>query len=162
MTAMPKVGAVAPDFCLPDQDEQEICLHDLRGQWVVLYFYPKDNTSGCTLEAVEFTRHLDAFAARNATVIGVSPDSPRSHRRFREKHNLQVRLLSDPEHRVLEQYGVWQKKRRYGREYWGVVRTTFLIDPDGRIAWVWPNVRVKGHVEAVLAKLAELQAERRH
>lgn len=157
MSTLPEVGSPAPDFCLPDQDGQEVCLHDLRGRWVVLYFYPKDNTSGCTLEAIQFTQHLDAFEARGATVIGVSPDPPQSHRRFAEKHGLRVRLLSDPEHRVLEQYGVWQKKQRFGREYWGVVRTTFLIDPEGRIAWVWPNVKVQGHAEEVLAKLTALQ-----
>lgn len=157
MSALPEVGSLAPDFCLPDQDGQEVCLHDLRGRWVVLYFYPKDNTSGCTLEAIQFTQHLDAFQERGATVIGVSPDPPPTHRRFAEKHNLRVRLLSDPEHRVLEQYGVWQKKRRYGKEYWGVARTTFLIDPEGRIAWVWPNVKVQGHAEEVLSTLIALQ-----
>ncbi len=157
MSARPNVGDPAPDFCLPNQDDAQVCLHDLRGRWVVLYFYPKDNTSGCTREAVDFTQHLEAFAERNAVVLGVSPDSTRSHRNFAQKHGLRVTLLSDPEHKVLEAYGVWQKKRMYGREYWGVVRTTFLIDPEGRIAWVWPNVKVKGHVEAVLAKLTELQ-----
>ncbi len=158
MSALPSVGDLAPDFCLPDQNEEEVCLHHLRGQWVVLYFYPRDNTSGCTREAVDFTRHLDAFAAHNAVVLGVSPDSPRSHRNFAQKHHLRVRLLSDPEREVLTRYGVWQKKRLYGRESWGVVRTTFLIDPEGKIAWVWPRVKVQGHAEAVLAKLQELQA----
>ena len=157
MSARPNVGDPAPDFCLPNQDDAQVCLHDLRGRWVVLYFYPKDNTSGCTREAVDFTQHLEAFAERNAVVLGVSPDSTRSHRNFAQKHGLRVTLLSDPERKVLEAYGVWQKKRMYGREYWGVVRTTFLIDPEGRIAWVWPNVKVKGHAEAVLAKLMELQ-----
>ncbi len=152
-----KVGQPAPDFCLPDQDGQEVCLHHLRGAWVVLYFYPKDNTSGCTREAVDFTQHLDEFQRLGAVVLGVSPDSVQSHRRFREKHGLRVRLLSDPDHQVLDMYGVWQLKRMYGREYWGVVRTTVLIAPDGRIAWVWPKVKVKGHVDAVLQKLRELQ-----
>jgi len=158
MSDMPAVGTEAPDFCLPDQDEQPVCLRDFRGRWVVLYFYPKDNTSGCTREAVDFTQHLDAFAAHDAVVLGVSPDSPRSHRHFAQKHQLRVRLLSDPDHEVLQRYGVWQKKRMYGREYWGVVRTTFLIDPQGRIAWVWPKVKVQGHAEAVLNKLRELQS----
>lgn len=154
-----EVGQPAPDFCLPNQDDEEVCLRDLRGKWVVLYFYPKDNTSGCTREAVDFTEHLDAFRARNAIILGVSPDSTRSHRNFCNKHNLKITLLSDPEHSVLEAYGVWQLKRMYGREYWGVVRTTYLINPEGKIAWVWPKVKVKGHVEAVLQKLSELQSE---
>ncbi len=154
---IPQVGAEAPDFCLPSDEGQEVCLHDLRGRWVVLYFYPKDNTSGCTREAVDFSTHLADFEALGAVILGVSPDSVQSHRRFREKHGLRVTLLSDPEHRVLEAYAAWGPKKRYGREYYGVIRSTFLIDPEGRIAWVWPNVRVKGHVEAVLKKLRELQ-----
>ncbi len=152
-----EVGQEAPDFCLPNQDEEQVCLRDLRGKWVVLYFYPKDNTSGCTREAVDFTTHLDAFRERGAVILGVSPDSTRSHRNFCNKHNLKITLLSDPEHKVLEAYGVWQLKKMYGREYYGVVRTTFLIDPEGKIAWIWPRVKVKGHVEAVLQKLLELQ-----
>ena len=158
---VPEVGAEAPDFCLPDQDGNEVCLHDLRGRWVVLYFYPKDNTSGCTREAVDFSTHLDDFTARGAVILGVSPDSVQSHQKFRQKHELRVTLLSDPEHQVLEAYGAWGKKKMYGREYWGVIRSTFLIDPEGRIAAVWPKVKVKGHVEDVLATLARLQEERR-
>ncbi len=151
-----KVGDKAPDFCLPDKDGNEVCLKDFRGKWVVLYFYPKDNTSGCTKEAVEFTEHLDEFASLNAVVFGVSKDSVKSHKNFAEKHGLKVTLLSDPEHKVIEQYGAWKLKKRYGREYYGTQRSTFLIDPDGVIRHIWPNVRVKGHVEAVLEKLKEL------
>ncbi len=151
-----KVGDKAPDFCLPDKDGNEVCLKDFRGKWVVLYFYPKDNTSGCTKEAVEFTEHLDEFASLNAVVLGVSKDSVKSHKNFAEKHGLKVTLLSDPEHKVIEQYGAWKLKKRYGREYYGTQRSTFLIDPDGVIRHIWPNVRVKGHVEAVLKKLKEL------
>lgn len=151
-----KVGDKAPDFCLPDKDGNEVCLKDFRGKWVVLYFYPKDNTSGCTKEAVEFTEHLDEFASLNAVVLGVSKDSVKSHKNFAEKHGLKVTLLSDPEHKVIEQYGAWKLKKRYGREYYGTQRSTFLIDPDGVIRHIWPNVRVKGHVEAVLEKLKEL------
>ncbi len=153
------VGEQAPDFCLPNQDDEIVCLRDLRGKWVVLYFYPKDNTSGCTREAVDFTQHLDEFERLNAVVIGVSPDSTRSHRRFQEKHGLRVTLLSDPEHNVLEKYGVWQLKRMYGREYWGVVRSTFLIDPEGKIVRIWPKVKVAGHTEDVLQTLKEQQGE---
>ncbi len=151
-----KVGDKAPDFCLPDKDGNEVCLKDFRGKWVVLYFYPKDNTSGCTKEAVDFTEHLDEFASLNAVVLGVSKDSVKSHKNFAEKHGLKVTLLSDPEHKVIEQYGAWKLKKRYGREYYGTQRSTFLIDPDGVIRHIWPNVRVKGHVEAVLEKLKEL------
>ena len=154
---VPNVGEPAPDFCLPNQDEDTVCLRDLKGKWVVLYFYPKDNTSGCTREAVDFTTHLDAFRERNAVILGVSPDSTRSHRNFCNKHNLKITLLSDPEHKVIEAYGAWQLKKMYGREYYGVMRSTFLIDPEGKIAWVWPQVKVKGHVEEVLDKLVELQ-----
>ncbi len=151
-----KVGDKAPDFCLPDKDGNEVCLKDFRGKWVVLYFYPKDNTSGCTKEAIDFTEHLDEFASLNAVVLGVSKDSVKSHKNFAEKHGLKVTLLSDPEHKVIEQYGAWKLKKRYGREYYGTQRSTFLIDPDGVIRHIWPNVRVKGHVEAVLEKLKEL------
>ncbi len=152
---IPQPGEMAPDFCLPSDEDREVCLHDLRGKWVVLYFYPKDNTSGCTREAVDFSQALEEFDKLGAVILGVSPDSVQSHRRFREKHNLRVTLLSDPEHRVLEAYGAWGLKKRYGREYYGVIRSTFLIDPEGRIVRVWPNVRVKGHVEDVLSTLRE-------
>lgn len=152
-----EIGKKAPDFCLPDQNNKEVCLEDFRGKWVILYFYPKDNTSGCTREAIDFTEHLDEINSLNAVVLGVSPDSVKSHVRFREKHGLKVTLLSDPEHEVLETYGAWQLKKMYGREYYGVVRSTFLIDPEGKIALTWPKVKVKGHVEAVIEKLKELQ-----
>lgn len=157
---MPSVGAEAPVFCLPDQDGREVCLRALRGKWVVLYFYPKDQTSGCTLEAQDFTRHLEEFEQRNAVVLGVSPDSVESHRRFREKQKLRVTLLSDPERKVIQAYGAWGKKRMAGQEYFGVIRSTFLIDPKGKIAAHWPKVRVKGHVEEVLQTLRRLQGER--
>ena len=152
-----EIGKKAPDFCLPDQDSNEVCLEDFRGKWIILYFYPKDNTSGCTREAIDFTEHLDEINSLNAVVLGVSPDSVKSHVRFREKHGLKVTLLSDPEHKVLETYGAWQLKKMYGREYYGVVRSTFLIDPEGKIAFIWPKVKVKGHVEAVIEKLKEFQ-----
>ncbi len=154
-----KVGDPAPDFCLPDQDGNEVCLKDLRGKWVILYFYPKDNTSGCTKEAIGFTEHLEEIESLGAVVLGVSPDSVKSHVKFREKHNLKVTLLSDPEHKVLETYGAWQLKKMYGREYYGVVRSTYLIDPEGKIAYIWPKVKVKGHVEAVIEKLKELKGD---
>lgn len=151
------VGEQAPDFCLPNQDGKEICLKDFRGKWVILYFYPKDNTPGCTLEAKDFTNHLEEFQKLDAVVLGVSKDSVKSHKRFIEKHGLKITLLSDPEHKVIESYGAWGVKKRYGKEYYGTIRSTFIIDPEGKIAAVWYNVRVKGHVEEVKKKLEELK-----
>ena len=156
---MPDIGEKAPEFCLPNQDSEEVCLRDLQGSWVVLYFYPKDNTPGCTTEALDFTAHLGDFQALGATVLGVSPDSVRKHQNFIAKKELKVTLLADEEKEVCQAYGVWQLKKNYGREYMGVVRSTFLIDPDGKIAEKWEKVRVKGHVEEVLNKLRELVGE---
>jgi peroxiredoxin Q/BCP len=152
-----ETGAEAPGFCLPNQNGDKVCLENLRGRWVVLYFYPKDNTKGCTLEAIDFTRNKNRIEGMEATVLGVSPDSVKRHQGFCNKHSLTITLLSDPEHDVLEAYGVWQLKRMYGKEYQGVVRSTFLIDPEGRIAHIWTRVKVADHVDAVIAKLAELQ-----
>ncbi len=154
--SLPETGQKAPDFQLPDADGVPVSLADFAGRWLVLYFYPKDNTSGCTAEALDFTAHEADFRALGAAVIGVSPDSCQSHRKFIDGKKLKVQLLSDPDHRVLEAYRVWQKKKMYGREYMGVVRSTFIIDPQGVIRHVWPKVKVKGHVEEVLAKLREL------
>ena len=153
---MPNVGEKAPEFCLPNQDNEEVCLRDLAGSWVVLYFYPKDNTPGCTTEALDFSAHLPEFEALGATVLGVSPDSVKKHQNFIAKKELKVTLLADEEKEVCQAYGVWQLKKNYGREYMGVVRSTFLIDPDGVIREKWEKVRVKGHVEAVLNRLREL------
>lgn len=147
----------APVFCLPDQSGREVCLEEFRGRWVVLYFYPRDNTKGCTLEALDFTESMGEFEEFNAVVLGVSPDSVESHERFCERHGLGITLLSDPAHEVLERYGVWQLKKRYGREFHGVVRSTFIIDPEGQIVHEWRGVRVKGHVEEVKRRLSELR-----
>lgn len=152
-----KKGDLAPEFCLPDKDNREVCLHDFKGTWIVLYFYPRDNTSGCTREALDFSAARDDLEHLNAVVLGVSADSVESHRKFEEKHNLRVRLLSDIEHTVLARYGAWQLKKLYGKEFWGTVRSTVLIGPDGVIAHFWPKVQVKGHVETVKQKLDELQ-----
>ena len=152
------VGDRAPDFCLPNQNDQEVCLSDLSGKWVVLYFYPKDNTSGCTREAVDFTSHIENFEEMGAVVIGISPDSTKSHRSFIEKKELKLQLLSDGKHEVLEKYGVWQLKKMYGKEYMGVVRSTFLLNPNGEVAHVWRKVRVKGHVDEVLETLKKLKS----
>jgi peroxiredoxin Q/BCP len=152
-----KEGMEAPEFCLRDANEREHCLKDFAGKWVVLYFYPKDNTSGCTKEAVGFTEKKAEFEKLGAEIIGISPDSPKSHGRFIEKHDLKILLLSDPEREVLKKYGVWQKKKMYGREYMGVIRNTFLIDPKGKIAAIWRKVKVKGHIDEVLDKLKSMQ-----
>ncbi|MDD1665742.1 MAG: peroxiredoxin [Methanomicrobiales archaeon] len=145
----PDIGRTAPDFCLPDADRKEICLGSFRGRWVVLYFYPRDNTPGCTLEAIQFSRALEEFAGLGAQVIGVSTDSPESHEKFTEKHQLTVLLLSDPDHHVVAAYGAWKPKTFFGKEILGTERDTFLIDPEGKIAEVWRKVSVKGHAEAV-------------
>ena len=151
-----KIGNKAPVFTLEDQQGKKVKLSDFNGQWVVLYFYPKDNTSGCTTEACNFSDNIITFEDINTIVLGVSPDSVKSHINFAAKHDLKITLLSDPDHKVLEKYGVWQKKKMYGREYYGVVRSTFLIDPDGKIAHIWEKVKVAGHVNEVLKKYTEL------
>jgi len=140
----------APDFTLPRDGGDQITLSDLKPKSVVLYFYPKDDTSGCTTEAVDFTNQIDAFAAANTIVLGVSKDSLGKHDKFRDKHNLKVALLSDDNSDVCERYGVWVEKSMYGRTYMGIERTTFLIDGSGRIKDIWRKVRVKNHVDEVL------------
>ena len=155
---MLEVGDNVPDFCLPNQDEEEICFRDIKGRWIVLYFYPKDNTPGCTTEACDFTDALPDFRDLDAIVLGVSPDSPKKHRNFIEKKNLGITLLSDENKELCKTFGVWQLKKNYGREYMGVVRSTFLISPEGKVAYKWEKVRVKGHVEAVKEKLKELKS----
>ena len=152
-----KAGNKAPAFTAENQNGEKKKLADFAGKWLVLYFYPKDNTSGCTTEAIDFTAMVSKFQKRNAVVVGVSPDSVKSHVGFCDKHNLKLALLSDPDHKMLEKYGVWQEKSMYGRKYMGVVRTTVLVDPDGRIAEVWEKVKVNGHAEDVFARLTEHQ-----
>jgi len=144
-----KEGDRAPDFTLENARSEPVSLSDFVGRWVVLYFYPRDNTSGCTREAIEFSDALPEFESMDASVIGISPDSQASHAAFIEKHGLRVELLSDPDKEVCTLYGVWRKKRMGKREYMGVVRTTFLIDPEGIIYRIWKNVRVAGHVQRV-------------
>lgn len=148
----------AVDFCLPNQDDVEICLRDLKGKWVVLYFYPKDNTPGCTTEACEFTEAAPDFSDLDAVILGVSADSTKKHRNFIEKKELGITLLSDEDTSMMQKYGVWQLKKNYGREYMGIVRTTLIINPDGIVKALFEKVRVKEHVAKVQAKLEELQA----
>ncbi len=146
----------APAFTLKDSDGNKVSLKNFNGKWLVLYFYPKDNTPGCTTEAIDFSCAADKFQKAGAAIIGISPDSEQSHQKFIAKHELGFTLLSDPEHKVIEKYGAWQLKKNYGKEYYGVVRSTFLIDPQGKIKKVWPKVKVKGHIDDVLNTLEEL------
>lgn len=145
-----KPGNLAPDFTLPVTGGKDFALSAHRGRIVVLFFYPKDDTSGCTAEAISFSALKPQFDALGATVAGLSPDTVKSHDKFRLKHNLTVELASDEEKRVLKAYGVWVEKSMYGRKYMGVERTTVLVDRDGRIAEVWNKVKVPGHAAEVL------------
>jgi peroxiredoxin Q/BCP len=153
---MIEVGAKAPEFTLPRDGGGEVSLDSLSGQAVVLYFYPKDDTPGCTKEAIAFTEHADAFGAANAVVLGVSKDTVAKHDKFRDKHGLKVALLSDENSDVCERYGVWKEKNMYGRTYMGIERTTVLIDASGTIARIWPKVKVAGHAEDVLEAVKAL------
>ena len=151
MTEAPiEPGAKAPDFDLPRDGGGTLSLDDLSGKTVVLYFYPKDDTSGCTKEAIAFTELLPEFEAAGVTVLGVSKDSVSKHDKFRDKHGLKVTLLSDDEGDVCERYGVWAEKSMYGKKYMGIERSTFLIDSTGTVREVWRKVKVPGHAEAVL------------
>lgn len=156
MTAALEAGRPAPDFELPSDRGDTVRLSDLRGRWVVLFFYPKAMTPGCTTEACGFRDAHREIQELGAEVLGISHDSVERLVRFREKNGLSYPLLSDPEHRVTEAYGVYGLKKMAGREYMGIIRSTFLIDPEGTVAAVWRKVRVKGHVEQVLARLREL------
>lgn len=140
----------APDFTLPRDGEGEVTLSALTGGPVVLFFYPKDNTPGCTTEAIDFTARIAEFAALNCTVLGISKDSVKKHDNFRAKNDLGVALLSDADSDVCEKYGVWQEKKMYGKTFMGIVRTTVLIDANGKIARIWNKVKVAGHAEEVL------------
>ncbi len=151
-----EVGAPAPRFRLPDAAGSTLSLDDHAGRPVVLYFYPKNDTSGCTTEALDFSALAPAFAEAGAAVIGISPDSPESHGRFRDKHALAVALASDETRATLEAYGVWVRKSMYGRTYMGVERTTVLVGADGTIVRIWPKVKVKGHAADVLAAVRAL------
>jgi peroxiredoxin Q/BCP len=146
-------GAAAPSFSLPDQDDKLVSLDDLKGNKVVVYFYPKDDTPGCTAEACQFNDNLQAFQRIGVPVLGISADDGDSHRKFREKYGLRFPLLSDLDHQVMEAYGAWGEKTLYGRTSVGVIRSTFLLDEQGRVERAWYNVRADGHAEKVLAEL---------
>lgn len=153
---MTEIGKAAPAFSAQTNDGGELALKDLKGGKVVLYFYPKDDTPGCTKEAIAFTEHLAAFKRAGAVVVGVSKDSPAKHDKFIEKHGLKVRLVSDEDGSICEKYGVWVEKNMYGRKYMGIERATFLIDEAGKIRQIWRKVKVPGHVEEVLAAVKSL------
>jgi thioredoxin-dependent peroxiredoxin len=148
---MPEVGQTAPEFALPDAAGTTVRLSDLRGRRVVLYFYPKDATPGCTQEACDFRDRSAELQEAGVVLLGVSPDGPSSHQKFASKHDLPFPLLADTDHAVATAYGVWKQKSLYGRTFMGIERTTFLIDDEGRIEKVWPKVKVAGHAGAVLA-----------
>lgn len=140
-------------FTLNNQDDKSIALEDFKGKWLVLYFYPKDDTPGCTTEACGFSEHTP----QNVAVVGISPDLPETHQKFIKKYSLKLTLLSDPTKEVMKKYGAWGLKKNYGREYEGVIRSTFIITPDGEIAHSWHNIKAKGHAEKVIEKLKTLQ-----
>jgi peroxiredoxin Q/BCP len=153
-----RMGQTAPDFCLLNQEEAATCLKDLSGKWVVLYFYPKDNTPGCTTEAIDFTGLKRQFDNLNAVILGVSKDSCKSHQKFISGKELSITLLSDPHAEVQRKYGVWRPKKFMGKEFLGTVRSTFLIDPKGNIARIWDCVKVKGHAQEVLDEIKRLSS----
>lgn len=152
-----QIGNPAPDFLLPSTDGKEVGLDDFLGQYVVLYFYPKDNTPGCTTEACDFRNYHEEFKNLNAVILGISPDPLKSHEKFIEKYQLPFLLLSDENHQIAEKYGVWVMKKNYGREYLGIERSTFIIDKEGKLLKTYRKVKVKGHVEAALDFIKSLE-----
>ena len=153
---MISVGKSAPTFSLDTDAGEKLSLKDLKGRPVVLYFYPKDDTPGCTVEACEFRDAFPRFKGSKAIILGISPDSVKSHQKFKEKFDLPFTLLADEDHAIAEKYGVWQKKSMYGRSYMGIARTTFVIDKDGKVAKIFEKVKPKGHAEAVEQAIDEL------
>ena len=151
---MLKIGDQIEDFTLPDQNNKNISLRDYKEEWIVVYFYPKDNTPGCTIEACDFSENFEDL---DAVILGVSPDTPRKHSNFIKKYSLKITLLADVEKELCQKFNLWKQKKFMGREYMGVERTTFLISPNGKLAFKWENVKVKGHVDEVKIKLEELK-----
>lgn len=154
-----QIGDTLPKFKLPTHNGQYVSDEDLLGSWSVIYFYPKDNTPGCTKEAIGFSEHLDEFSKLNTRIIGISRDSAKSHASFIEKHNLKITLLSDEDGAVCDSFGSWVEKNMYGRKYMGIDRSTFLIDSKGLLVEKWNKVRVPGHVEKVLERLKAVQSQ---
>lgn len=153
---MTLAGALAPDFSVATDSGSTLALASLRGRPVVLYFYPKDDTSGCTTEACELRDAFPRFTGANTVILGVSPDSVKSHQKFKQKYELPFTLLADTDHAIAESYGVWKQKSMYGRKYWGVERTTFVIDAEGRVAHVFEKVKPAGHAAEVAEVVAAL------
>ena len=158
MSNLLEIGQNAPHFTLNNSQGETINLEQYLGQWLVLYFYPKDNTPGCTTEAQDFTKLNPEFEKLSTKIIGISPDSEKSHCKFIDKYDLSIELLCDPDHQVATAYGVWGLKKFMGKEYMGIIRSTFIINPQGNIAYIWSKVRVKNHAEKVLNQLQELQS----
>lgn len=156
-TAGITVGRKAPAFTLTNHADEKVSLKDMTGQWVVLYFYPKADTPGCTMQACDFTEGIESFRDLNATIVGISPDSPEALRKFIDKYDLQITLLSDPDKKVMTKYQAFGEKTMYGQTRMGVIRSTVLIDPQGKVVHHWPNVRAKGHATKVEEKLTEVQ-----
>jgi peroxiredoxin Q/BCP len=154
--SIPQAGTAAPDFTLPSDTDEQLKLSSLKGKPVVLFFYPKDDTTGCTKEACSFRDALPRFDEMNATILGISPDSTKSHRKFKEKYDLPYPLLADEDHAVAEKYGVWGEKSMYGRKYLGIMRTTFVIDAKGKIAKVFEKVKPEEHATEVAEAVAAL------
>ena len=155
---MLQTGDLAPDFTMDSDKDDSVSLQDLRGNTVVLYFYPKDDTPGCTIEACDFTTNFRAFQKLGAIVYGCSPDSVESHQKFIRKYKLKIGLLSDPNHKTMQKYGAWGEKNMYGKTIVGVIRSTALIDPNGKVARHWKRVSSKGHADSVRKTLEELKA----
>ena len=155
---IPQPGDPAPEFALADDTGTTHRLSDRRGTWTVVYFYPADDTPGCTTEACQFRDLHDDIASKDAAIWGISPDGSGSHAQFRAKYGLPFTLLSDPDHAVADAYGAWREKTSYGRTYMGIARSSFLVDPEGRIATTWANVKADGHAEQVLGALREATA----
>ena len=157
--SMPEAGDPAPQVALPDEDGTIHRLADQRGKWTLVYFYPEDDTSGCTMEACQFRDLHPAIADEGLTVWGVSPDGAASHAKVRSKFELPFTLLSDVDHKVAETYGSWALKKNYGKEYMGIVRSSFLVGPDGRVAHAWPKVKADGHAADVLETYRALRSD---
>lgn len=153
-----EVGSIAPDLELLADNGEKTSLADYRGKYVVLYFYPKDMTPGCTTEACDFRDQHQSFADLNAVILGVSPDPQEKHQKFKEKHDLPFTLLVDDEHKLADAYGVWKLKKNFGKEYMGIERSTFIVDPDGKIVKEWRKVKVKDHVLEALQYIKEHQS----
>ena len=153
---MVEEGKIAPDFSLPNADGELIKLSSFKGKNIVLYFYPKDNTPGCTKQACDFRDSIQNYDAVNAVVIGISPDDEASHRKFRDKFDLPFLLLADPDRKAIEAYGVWKEKNMYGKKYMGIQRSTFLISEEAKVLKSWPKVKVPNHASEVLEELKKL------